>query len=319
MGKKGKRSGKTGGGGGSKAAAKPKQGPGKARRERAAALREIDARLDALIAKLDVELRDVELFGPPEEREECPICFVPMPLEPKQKVHVRCCGKTACMACALASNATGLRTCPFCRAQIHDEEHDQQLRNRVELGDVFAMEILAESYEIGGNGVQKDDVAGMRLWLQAAELGHLPGLCALASRHLRNEFEGRTTLEQAMKLAEAAAKKGSVEGHHFLGILGLDIDKDMTQERALKVEKAMKHLEHAAIAGNAPSFKMLREIRDEGGESLDVLLKHDTFEEMEAKHKEALALEWSEEREEVNKKRELERELCEIVAQLEAG
>ena len=31
--------------------------------------------------------------------------------------------------------------------------------------------------------------------------------------------------------------------------------------------------------------------------NFDVLLKHDTFDEPEAKHKEALALDWSEERE----------------------
>ena len=57
MGKKGRRAGKTGGDttAGGKAATKPKQGPGKARRERSAALREIQARIDALIGKLDVD------------------------------------------------------------------------------------------------------------------------------------------------------------------------------------------------------------------------------------------------------------------------
>ena len=185
MGKKGKRSGKTGGGGGSKAAAKPKQGPGKARRERAAALREIDARLDALIAKLDEELRDAELFGPPEERAECDICFVPMPLERKERAYVSCCGKEACAACALKTDEMGHSTCPFCRAPVvglNDEVQALQLRNRVESGDAKAMLILAETYNTGENGVQKDEVAAVRLLLQAAETGDTDALCTLAKK-----------------------------------------------------------------------------------------------------------------------------------------
>ena len=49
MGKKGKRASKAG-------AAAVKQGPGKARREQAATLRSVEARLDALVAKLGEEL-----------------------------------------------------------------------------------------------------------------------------------------------------------------------------------------------------------------------------------------------------------------------
>ena len=189
MGKKGRRAGKTGsgtttGGGGGKAATKPKQGPGKARRERAAALREIQARVDALVAKLEEELRDVELFGPLEEREECPICFVPMPLDTGQSAHIACCGKLACNACAASASARGQFTCPFCRAPISgdDEVTNQQLRNRIESRDAAAMGMVAEDYEAGRHGVQKDEIAAMKLWLQAAELGHIDALVDLAKR-----------------------------------------------------------------------------------------------------------------------------------------
>ena len=312
MGKKGRRAGKTGGDAtaGDKAATKPKQGPGKARRERAAAQREIHARLDALIAKLDVELRDVELFGALEEREDCPICFVPMPLKRNERAHVRCCGKTACMACAFTSDRMGHNTCPFCRDPIvgfvgeaHKEVYDQQLRDRIELGDALAMEILAENFDLGMNGFQKDDVAAMRLWLRAAELGHLPGLCALARKYqTKFKNEGRPTFEQSMKFATAAAKKGSVEGHHILGkrelvvLAGMD-ETPLELERAEKLEKAVKHLEHAAIGGNVPSFELLQKLQDRGAGNMYLFLDNDTFDELEAKHKEALALEWSEERE----------------------
>ena len=56
MGKKGKRASKAG-------TAAVKQGPGKARREQAAALRSVEARLDALVAKLGEELEDKSAFS----------------------------------------------------------------------------------------------------------------------------------------------------------------------------------------------------------------------------------------------------------------
>ncbi len=298
MGKKGKRAGKTGGDAtaGGKAAAKTKQGPGKARRERAAALREIQARLDALISKLEEELRDVELFGPPEEREECPICFVPLPLEPSEISHVPCCGKMTCAACvmaAMAADEVGQYTCAFCRAQvvgIGDEAKDQALRNRVKLrnrvesGDAWAMFTLAEDYELGVSGVQKDHVSAMKLWLQSAELGHIPALCAIAKSQLNNEFEVRTTKEQALKLAKAAATKGSAKGHAILGFL---------ENKQGDLDKALKHFVHAAIGGDKRSFDMLRSLQHKGLP----LLNQDELDDIEPKHKEALALEWSEERE----------------------
>ena len=302
MGKKGKRAGKTGGAptAGGKAATKPKQGPGKARRERAAALREIQPRLDALIAKLEEELRDVELFGPLEEREECPICFVPMPLETSEWSHAPCCGKTLCCACAITSGAKGHNNCEFCRAPIlrvgiDDEALCQQLRNRVESGDAMAMFELATCYEKGIHGVQKDDIAAIKLLIQAAELGNIEALCDLADKHLLDkELEVRTTKEQALKLtkeqalklAKAAAKKGSVRGHEILG--GLEFEKDNFGTLA----QALRHFIHAAIGGNKRSFDILRQTRDQSG-----VLDQDAFDDIEAKHKEALALEWSEERE----------------------
>ena len=83
MGKKGRRSAKAAGssGGDDKSTTKKKVGPGKARRERAAALRDIMSRLDTLADKLEEEPRekDMDLFDKVEDQGDCPICFVPMP------------------------------------------------------------------------------------------------------------------------------------------------------------------------------------------------------------------------------------------------
>ena len=70
-GKKGKQASKAG-------TAAVKQCPGKARREQAAALRSVEARLDALVAKLGEELEDKKsAFSPPAEQErtvQCALC-----------------------------------------------------------------------------------------------------------------------------------------------------------------------------------------------------------------------------------------------------
>lgn len=94
MGKKSKRSAKAG------AVSNAKQSTGKARREKIAALRDIEARIDALIERLETELQDKDVFTPFPEREECPVCFVPMPLmEANGSIDMNCCGKSICDGC----------------------------------------------------------------------------------------------------------------------------------------------------------------------------------------------------------------------------
>lgn len=92
MGKKGKRAGKGGG--------TAKHGAGKAHRERAVAMREIEAAIIALVEKLEEELHDVDVFSPLSEKEDCPVCFLPMSC-PDNAGYVPCCGKTICKGCII--------------------------------------------------------------------------------------------------------------------------------------------------------------------------------------------------------------------------
>ena len=55
------------------------------------------------------------------------------------------------------------------------------------------------------------------------------------------------------------------------------------------VSWALKHLEHAAIGGNVSSFELLQKLQDRGAGNMHIFINNDTFDEMEAKHKEALA------------------------------
>ena len=94
MGKKSKRSNKATCGGD-----KGKSSAGRARRERAAATKEIEASIQALAQKFEEELKDLDVFCPIAEREDCLICFLPLPLNEREVVHNACCGKDACSGC----------------------------------------------------------------------------------------------------------------------------------------------------------------------------------------------------------------------------
>ena len=145
MGKKGKRSTKTGDG-------KAKQGPGKARRERAVAMKEIQAGVEALIERLESETQNMELFGPLSEQDECPICFLPLPRSEEEHMYMGCCGKTICGGCAYASilvnqkmKKSDLGICAFCRSGETDGKAIMdQIRARAEKNDVDAIKSLAE-------------------------------------------------------------------------------------------------------------------------------------------------------------------------------
>ena len=100
MGKKGKKTAKQTAKGGDGGGDKKKVGPGKARRERAATIRGLEARIAALVEKLDVELKDIPVFSPIEEREECPVCLVQLPLAEDERDYMPCCAKWICRACS---------------------------------------------------------------------------------------------------------------------------------------------------------------------------------------------------------------------------
>ena len=46
--------------------------------------------------KRAAELRDEALFKEPPPRDDCPICFLPLPLEAGESTFKSCCGKIIC-------------------------------------------------------------------------------------------------------------------------------------------------------------------------------------------------------------------------------
>ena len=86
---------------------------------------DLEARLDNLLATAQEETKDIDLFAPIQEREECPICLIPLPFNRNQSMFKFCCGKTICNGCAFKHILTDLNKkgvskifeehkCPFC-------------------------------------------------------------------------------------------------------------------------------------------------------------------------------------------------------------
>lgn len=115
MGKKSKRSAKT---------EPDKKGAGKTRREKIAALKDIDSKITALVENLEKEHEEKDVFAPISKREDCPICLVPMPavdysLKYVTRAYFPCCSMQICKGCIFAQTQARVNlACPFCRAPI---------------------------------------------------------------------------------------------------------------------------------------------------------------------------------------------------------
>jgi len=97
--------------------------------------------------KRAVELHDIELFKQPPPSEECPICFLQLPLISTARIYMTCCGKVICCGCTHApvhdneGNVIREKTCPFCRTPFaySDEKTIKRFEKRMELNDPIAI------------------------------------------------------------------------------------------------------------------------------------------------------------------------------------
>ena len=79
------------------------------------------------------KMNDDDLFRQPEKSHlgECPICFLPMPLENKKWMFKTCCSTSVCLGCVCGTIISNKHdrvkalSCPFCRepAALDGEEN----------------------------------------------------------------------------------------------------------------------------------------------------------------------------------------------------
>ena len=193
------------------------------------------------------ELHDEELFKEHPPREDCPICFQPLPLFGKQAAFHSCCGKIICVGCMYAmkeeSRGRGKieSLCAFCRtpAPSPDEEIIKQIKKLMEAGNADAFYNLAGYYAGGIKGMPRDFAKANELYLRAGELG-----CAEGYYNLGHSYDNGEGVEVDKKKAtyfyELAAMNGDVLARHNLGC---------DEGNAGNIYRACNHFILAANAG----------------------------------------------------------------------
>ena len=242
------------------------------------------------------ELRDEALFKDPTPKEECPICFLPMPerliccvslppattssvpiydfgsanedielsLEPMEEYYP-CCGKSICKGCVHSCRQSGNHKCPYCnsdRSNNTEESCVEELMRRVGANDAASIYMLAGYYYRGQIGLQQDRTKATELFTRAAERG-----CSKAHNNLAGIYHDGGALKKAKFHLEAAAMAGDEAARSNLGILECNSGN---------MERSTKHWTIAASAGCYIAMHELFTLFKKGGyvsrESIDSTL-----------------------------------------------
>jgi hypothetical protein len=216
------------------------------------------------------ELHDEKLFRVPPPREDCPICFLPLPLQPDESSFKSCCGKIICDGCGYAmiiedakrgKKKEELGICAFCRTLIpsSDEERLNLLTNLIEKGNAMAYYQFGGDFAHGTNGMQQDWVKANELWLKAGDLGCVEGYYQLGVLY-HNGMGVEIDKMKAKRYYELAAMKGNVYARHQLGCV---------EGQAGNYQRASKHMIIAARAGFTQSLDQVKKVFRNGDVTKD--------------------------------------------------
>ena len=202
------------------------------------------------------KLHNDALFTQPPPLEECPICFLRVPILNLGKRYQTCCGKVICSGCIHAGAMVGAdQLCPFCRtpATTSDDEMIERMKKLTEVDDAQAIHELGRFHSEGRYGLQHDMDRALELWHRAGKLGNPVSYYNIGNAYLYGMGVGRD-MKKATHYHELAAIRGYVRSRHSLGIF---------EGNARNINKALKHFMIAAGDGSNESLKtILRMYRD---------------------------------------------------------
>jgi len=204
---------------------------------------------------------DEDLFKDPPAREECSICFLPVPIDSTQTFYQACCGKDICHGCIHQVNVqTKDCLCPYCRAPVLDNAQLPEMIRRInkpmDVNDGEAFNVLGTVYSNGWYGIEKDRKKAVDLWTRGAELGSIKSHCTLADVYFKED------IDKAMHHLLIAALGGSVEARDWLGRLELKNAADTALVKAgivngVPMKRALKHFTIAAETGYDKSMDQI--------------------------------------------------------------
>jgi hypothetical protein len=195
-------------------------------------------------------LHDESLFKQSPPKDDCPICFLPIPFA-YQKVacYYHCCGKLVCNGCGYSCSVSGSRKCPFCKAifETEDEIILDQIKKRVEAKDAGSITFLGCCYADGSLGLRQDWYKAFELWTRAAELGSSEAHYLVADSY--DEGLGvEKDVKKAIHHYELAAMAGHEMARFNLGCI---------EYKSGNMERAIKHCTISASAGHSKSMSAI--------------------------------------------------------------
>jgi len=207
------------------------------------------------------ELHDIELFKSPPRKEDCPICFLRLPMLTSGWRYKSCCGKVICSGCIYAMD----KICPFCRSPTPTlvKESIKRTKKRVEVGDAIAISSLGDMYSEGTRGFPQDYTKALELYHRAAELGFVGARHNIGCAY--NDGEGvERDMKKAVYYWGLAAMKGYATSRHNLGI---------EEKNVANFDRAIKHYMIAVESGNNGSLNQIKELYSNGHATKDEYTK----------------------------------------------
>ena len=202
--------------------------------------------------KRAAELHNEILFKQPESNHlgDCPICCLPVPLDPSKSTLNSCCCKYICNGCSYANKRREVEgrpeeRCPFCRKvpPETEEEFVEQLMKRVKANDPVAMcDMGRDKYDEG------DHISAFDYWTKAAALGNAHAHFQLSTLYYVGKGVEKDITKQLHHL-EQAAIGGHPDARYNLGYLEM---------KNGQYDRAVKHLIIAAKLGLDDSLDSLK-------------------------------------------------------------
>jgi hypothetical protein len=231
--------------------------------------------------KRKVELHDKQLFTQPPgtHQGECPICFLPRPLDQQKSTFKSCCSKYICNGCCYAHHIrNGNDNCPLCRepGTGDDEKVFKRIMKRVKANDPAALCYMGTTRRFEG-----DFGSAFEYWAKAAELEDVDAHFRLGVMYRGHGVEKDE--EKSVYHLEEAAIGGHPDARYELA---------RRENENGNAERAVKHLIIAANLGHERSMKVLWGHYSKGNitkEDLDATLRtnHAAIDEMKSPEREA--------------------------------
>jgi len=203
--------------------------------------------------------RDEILFKQPESTHlgDCPICFLPLQIDPYKSTLQSCCSKVICKGCRHANKLHGgnknlHHTCLMCRQPTprSKKELNMYSMKRVAANDPVAIQERGKKHYYDGHYR-----GALEYWTKAAELGVVDSIYLLSLLYRDGRGVEKNEEKEWHQLEEAA-----IAGH--VGARFTLAHNEKT--RRGRTDRAVKHLIIAANLGCDYSMKALKQCHENG-------------------------------------------------------